>query len=91
MRESDTAQLFAVRVDDEEWREARSLSEAGPQDNVFVVDRSTASLGLTRVGSNACLCTSRRPVVFTRPSAQSAVHGRRWLRSRGRDVAWSAR
>jgi hypothetical protein len=41
MRESDTAGLFAVRVDDEEWREARSLSEAGPEDNVFVVDRST--------------------------------------------------
>jgi len=44
MRESDTAQLFAVRVDDEEWREARSLSEAGPEDNVFVVDRSTGQV-----------------------------------------------
>jgi len=29
-----------VRVDNEEWKETLSLSEAGPEDNVFVVDRS---------------------------------------------------
>ncbi len=35
---SDSARLFTVRVDDEEWRQTRSLSEAGPEDKVFVVD-----------------------------------------------------
>ncbi len=41
MHESDSARLFAVRVDDKEWRETRSLREAGPDDGVFVIDRST--------------------------------------------------
>lgn len=44
MHDSDTTQLFAVHVDDEEWRETRSLSEAGPEDHVFVVDRSTGQV-----------------------------------------------
>ena len=41
MRECDSARRFTVCVDDEEWTETRSLSEAAPDVNVFVVDRST--------------------------------------------------
>jgi hypothetical protein len=44
MHETDSAGVFAVRVDDEEWREIRSLSGAGPEDNVFVVNRSTGQV-----------------------------------------------
>lgn len=44
MQESDSARLFAVRVDDEEWTETPSLSEAGPEDRVFAVTRSTGQL-----------------------------------------------
>jgi hypothetical protein len=42
--ESGMARLFAVRVDDEDWSETRSLSGAGPEDNVFVVDRATGQV-----------------------------------------------
>ena len=38
MRDSDKPTFFTVRVDDEQWREARHLAEAGPEDKVFVVD-----------------------------------------------------
>ena len=44
MYRSDSAGVFAVRVDDDEWKETRSLGEAGPEDNVFVVDRSTGQV-----------------------------------------------
>jgi hypothetical protein len=44
MHESDSAGVFVVRVDDEEWRETRSLSEVGPEDNVFVVNHSTGQV-----------------------------------------------
>lgn len=44
MHKSNPAGIFAVRVDDEEWKETRSLSGAGPEDNVFVVDRSTGQV-----------------------------------------------
>jgi hypothetical protein len=38
MRDNNKAKSFTVRVDDEDWREARSLAQAGPEDKVFVVD-----------------------------------------------------
>ena len=41
MHDSDSARRFTVRVDEEEWRETRSLGEAAPDDNVFLVDAST--------------------------------------------------
>jgi hypothetical protein len=41
MHESDLGRRYTVRVDDEDWRETRSLGEAGPDDGVFVVDPST--------------------------------------------------
>lgn len=41
MHDSDSARRFTVRVDEEEWRETRSLDEAAPDDNVFLVDAST--------------------------------------------------
>jgi len=44
MHRSDPAGVFAVRVDNEEWKETLSLSEAGPEDNVFVVDRATGQV-----------------------------------------------
>ena len=44
MHESDSARPFTVRVDDEEWRETRSLSEAAPDDNVFVVNQASGTV-----------------------------------------------
>jgi hypothetical protein len=35
---------FAVRVDDQEWTQARSLDDAGPDDTIFVGSRRTNPL-----------------------------------------------
>jgi len=44
MPANDPAPLFEVRVDDEEWKETRSLSEAAPTADVFTVNPSTGQM-----------------------------------------------
>jgi len=56
----DDGKSFAVRVDDQEWTQARSLDDAGPDDTIFVVD----STGAVAFGDG----THGR-----RPSSQSSV------------------
>jgi hypothetical protein len=60
MHDDDKTPSFTVRVDDEVWREARTLAEAGPEDKIFVVD----STGTVVLGDG----TNGR-----RPSASAAV------------------
>jgi hypothetical protein len=45
--DTDDGKSFAVRVDDQEWTQARSLDDAGPDDTIFVGSRRTNPL--TRV------------------------------------------
>src|SRR5439155_25820876 len=44
MHDSETAQSFSVRVNDEEWKEVPSLAQAGPDDQVFIIDSSTCTV-----------------------------------------------
>ena len=41
MTESNPTRRFTIRVDNEDWQQAANLSEAAPEDRVFVVDDAT--------------------------------------------------